>query len=338
MLNHLNALTALPGVSGDEGAVRDYIMDHIMPHDFTVDALGNVIVRVKGARDIGKTVMLAAHMDEVGFIVTNITDEGYLRFAKVGEIDRRVIVGKRVLVGRDKVPGIIGMKPVHLASKDEQSRVPEVSALYIDIGVSDKEAAMARVSLGDTAVFDSPSFEMGGSLAARAIDDRVGCAVLLQLLEAPLPIDVTLVFTVQEEIGMRGAQAATFAVNPDIAFNIEGTTAADLPGIPSEKQVCKLGGGVVIPFMDRGAVYDRGLYARVTVLAEQHAIPWQTKTTVAGGTDAAAIQRSRTGVPVLGLAAPVRNLHTGYNVADVGDMDHLLSLTRAILADLGANA
>jgi len=338
MLNHLQALTALPGVSGDEGAVRDYIIDHITPHSFTVDALGNVIVTVKVARTIGKTVMLAAHMDEVGFIVTNFTEEGYLRFTEVGAIDRRVIVGKRVLIGKDKVPGIIGMKPVHLASKDEQSRVPEYSALYIDIGVSNKEAAMARVSLGDTAVFDSPSFEMGSSIAARAIDDRVGCAVLLQLLEEPLPIDVTLVFTVQEEIGLRGAQAASFAVKPDIAFTLEGTTAADLPGVPSEKQVCQLGKGVVIPFMDRGTVYDRELYAEVTALAERLDIPWQTKTLVAGGTDAAMIQRSGSGARVLGLAAPVRNLHTGYNVANMTDLDHLLALTRAILADLGANA
>jgi len=338
MLSHLNALVSLPGVSGDESAVRDYIINHIMPHDYTVDALGNVIVRVKGAKDIGKTVMLSAHMDEVGFIVTNITDEGYLRFTKVGEIDRRVIVGKRVLIGRDAVPGIIGMKPVHLASKDEQSCVPDFSALYIDIGVSSREAAMKRVSLGDTAVFDSPHFSMGQSLAARAIDDRVGCAVLLELLHEPLPIDVTLVFTVQEEIGLRGAQAATFAVNPDIAFNIEGTTAADLPGVPEEKQVCKLGGGVVIPFMDGGAVYDRELYADITALAERLDIPWQTKTTVAGGTDAAMIQRSRAGVQVLGLAAPVRNLHTGHNVADVRDMDSILTLTRAILFDLGEKA
>jgi len=338
MLNHLQALCALPGVSGDEGAVRDYIIDHIMPHDFTVDALGNVIVSVKGMRDIGKTVMLSAHMDEVGFIVTHITSEGYLKFATVGGIDRRVIVGKRVLVGKNYLPGIIGMKPVHLTSAEERNRVPEVEKLYIDIGASSAEDAKKLVSFGDTAIFDAPSFMMGKSFAARAIDDRVGCAVLLELLEADRPIDLTLVFTAQEEVGLRGAQAAAYAVKPDIAFNLEGTTAADLPGVAGEKQICKLGGGVVIPFMDGGAVYDRGLYARVTALAERLDIPWQTKTVIAGGTDAAAIQRTGVGVPVLGLAVPVRNLHTGYNAANVDDMGHLLALTRAILADLEANA
>jgi len=327
MLNHLKALTALSGVSGDEGAVRDYILDVCGKYaDVSVDALGNVIVHKKGLRDSEKTVMLSAHMDEVGFIITNVTDEGYLRFDALGAIDRRVVVGKRVLIGKDGIPGIIGMKPVHLASKDEQGRVPEFPALYMDIGVSSKEAALALVSLGDTAVFDAPSFEMGTSLAARAIDDRVGCAVLLALIERELPIDLCFVFTVQEEIGLRGAQAATYIVKPDICFNLEGTTAADLPGVAADKQVCRLGGGVVIPFMDKGTVYDRGLYAAVTALAEQHDIPWQTKTVVAGGTDAAVIQRAGGGVRVLGLAIPVRNLHTGYNVADLGDIESLFAL------------
>jgi len=332
MLNHLKALCALPGVSGNEGAVRDYIIDHIVPHNFTVDALGNVIVRVKGLCDSGKTILLAAHMDEVGFIVMGITEEGLLKFATVGGMDLRVILGKRVRVGRNALPGIIGLKPFHLTTAEERERAPDVADLTIDIGVSDQESAQKLVSLGDAIYFDSPSFEMGSSIAARALDDRIGCAVLLQLLEEPLPIDVTLAFTVQEEVGMRGATVAGFAVNPDVCFVIEGTTAADLPTVAAEKQICRLGAGVVVPFMDGGTVYDRGLYAQVTTLAGRLEIPWQTKQVIAGGTDAAAIQRAGAGARVLGLAAPVRNLHTGYNVANAQDMDHLLRLTREILA------
>jgi len=334
MLSHLDALCALPGVSGDERLVRDYVLDHITPYDFTVDAVGNVIVRKEGLRKSDKTVLLTAHMDEVGFVVTSITGEGYLKFATVGSIDRRVMVGKRVRVGSGAVPGIIGLKPVHLATADECKRVPEVTELYIDIGVSCAEGAKALVALGDTAWFDSPAFEMGSSLAARALDDRIGCAVLLELIAGTLPIDVTFAFTVQEEVGARGALAASFQVQPDVALILEATTAADLPGVAEAKQVCRLGGGVVVPFMDGGTVYDRGLYTQITALADRLGIPWQTKTIIAGGTDASSVQRSGAGARVAALAAPVRNLHAGYNVASAADMDHLLALTRAVLTEI----
>ncbi|MCL2568300.1 MAG: M42 family peptidase [Oscillospiraceae bacterium] len=335
MLSHLQALCSIPGVSGDEGAVRDYVLDHVMPYDATVDALGNVIVRKAGARRSERTILLAAHMDEVGFIVTSITDTGFLKFAAVGGMDRRMIVGKRVRVGARGVPGVIGTKPVHLASADERKKAPEIAELYIDIGVSSIEVARALVAPGDTVWFDSPAFEMGGSFAARALDDRIGCAVLLQLIAEPLPVDVTFAFTVQEEVGCRGAETVSFRVKPDIALILEGTTAADLPGVPVDKQVCRLGGGVVVPFMDGGTVYDRGLYAQITGLADRLGIPHQTKNVIAGGTDAARIQRTGGGARVAALAAPVRNLHAGYNVACVRDMGCLLELTRAVLGELG---
>ena len=335
MLHHLKALCALPGVSGDEGAVRDYILDAVRPYAVpVVDAMGNVMVEKKGRRNADKIVLLAAHMDEVGLIVTSVTTEGWLRVAPVGGIDQRVILGKRLRVGPRAVPGIVGVKPIHLTSADERRRMPEWDELYIDIGVSGAEEAQALVSPGDTACFDSPAFEMGRRFAAKAIDDRVGCAVLLQLLAEDLPTDVRFAFTVQEEVGSRGAQTVSAQVRPDIALILEGTTAADLPGVPTDKQVCRLGGGVVVPFMDGGTIYDRGLYARITALADRAGIAWQTKSLIAGGTDAAGIQRAGSGVRVATLAAPVRNLHTGYNVADLQDMAHLLALTRAVLKDI----
>jgi len=335
MLRHLEPLCRLPGVSGDEGAVRNYILEQVRPHaDVMVDPLGNVIAHKKGLRTPAQTVLLAAHMDEVGFIVTAVTDEGYLKFDTVGGIDRRVILGKRVAVGSAAIPGIIGLKPVHLTSVDERGRVPEISELYIDIGAADADAARALVRLGDTCVFMTTPFLMGDCLAARAIDDRVGCAILLDLISETLPFDTHFVFTVQEEIGLRGAMAASFRVRPDIALVIEGTTSADLPGVPSDKAVCCVGRGVVIPFMDRGTVYDRTLHTQATTLADRQGISWQVKNVIAGGTDAASFQRTSGGARVLTLATAVRSLHTGYNVANMQDMQQHLALTRALLFDL----
>ncbi|MCL2368915.1 MAG: M42 family peptidase [Oscillospiraceae bacterium] len=336
MLKHLEQLCQLPGVSGDEGAVRDYILEAVRPHGSArVDALGNVIVEKQGARRGDKTVLLTAHMDEVGFLITSITPGGFLTFAIVGGTDRRVIAGSRVLIGPNRVPGVIGVRAVHLLSAEERKRVPEVEEMYIDIGVSDAEAAGALVSPGDTACFVGDVFQMGNCLAAKAIDDRVGCAVLLQLMEEDLPVDCQFAFTVQEEVGCRGAMTASFQIQPDVALVLEGTTAADLPGVVAHKQVCRVGGGVVVPFIDSGTIYDRALTGRITTLADKLGIPWQTKSLVAGGTDASTIQRSGSGVQVAALAAPVRNLHTGYNVADLQDMAHLLTLTRAVLAEMG---
>jgi len=338
MLDLLKTLCTLPGPSGDEGPVRDFILDYVRPYAHaTVDPIGNVIVEKKGRKHSGKTILLAAHMDEVGFIITGITDEGYLKFAPLGSIDRRVVPGKGVRIGAAGIPGVIGLKPVHLSTEDERSKMPAIEELYLDMGASDAEAAKKLVSLGDTACFDTRPFEMGGCLVSKAIDDRVGCAVLLTLLAEDLPVDAHFAFTVQEEIGLRGATTAGFRVQPDVALILEGTTAADIPGAAPGKEVCRMGAGVVIPFMDNGTVYDRALYRRITALAEKLDIPWQTKQVIAGGTDGAAIQRAGIGTQVAGLAAPVRNLHTGVNTASLQDMDHLLGLTRAVLADFGEN-
>jgi len=335
MLHHLEALSALPGVSGDEGAVRDYILEAVRPYaEPVVDAMGNVIVTKQGVRNPGKTVLLTAHMDEVGFILTFNTGEGILKFAPVGGIDPRVLPGTKLKIGPQGVPGVIGVRPPHLTTAEERKRAVEIEELYIDIGASDAEAAKKLVAPGDTAYFDSPAFAMGGSFAARALDDRIGCAVLLKLIEETLPIDTIFAFTVQEEVGARGAPAASFQVQPDIALILEATTAADLPGVAEDKQVCRLGGGVVVPFMDGGTVYDRGLYTQITTLADRLHIPWQTKNVIAGGTDASSVQRSGAGARVAALAAPVRYLHAGYNVASRADMDHLLALTRAVLYDI----
>ncbi|MDR0839390.1 MAG: M42 family peptidase [Oscillospiraceae bacterium] len=334
MLEILRELCALSGVSGDEGEVREAISARVSDFADSVrtDALGNLIVEKRGARRSGRKIMLCAHMDEVGLIATHITDDGYVKFACAGGIDRRVLIGKRVFFGKNRVPGVVGCKAVHQLSGAERESVPKTDEMYIDIGVVSREDAERLVTIGDTAAFDGGALEFGdGFLRAKAIDDRLGCAVMIKLLEEELPVDCTFVFTAQEEVGARGARAASFAVNPDIALVLEATTAADLPGVAEHKRVCALGGGAVIPFMDGGAVYDKALYAALTEAATERGIPWQTKRYISGGTDAQAVQRSVGGVRTLALAAPVRNLHSPACVGKISDFEAVLALARVFL-------
>jgi len=338
MLETLKTICALDGVTGNESPVREYIRERVAPFadELETDAMGNLIVFKKGAKAPKKRIMLAAHMDEVGVIITDITDDGYLRFACAGGIDRRVLPGKEIYVGAQRVYGVIGGKPIHLLKGDEKKRVPKVDEMYIDIGAKDREAAEKLVSPGDTGAFEPEVVEFGdGFLKAKAIDDRVGCAAMIKLIESDLPFDCWFVFTVQEEVGTRGIFGAAFRIEPELALVLEGTTAADLPSVSGPKKICSPGKGVVIPFMDRGTIYDKGLYALATKTAEKNGIKWQTKTYIAGGTDASAIQRSRAGVRAIGLAAAIRNIHTPASVASVSDIEDLLRLAALLICELG---
>ena len=324
MLTDLKQLCQLPGVSSFEDPVRNYITEQARPYADTidVDVMGNLIVTKKGAMSTGNKLMLCAHMDEVGLIVRSITEDGYLKFDFVGGVDRRVAIGKRVLVGEKAVPGVIGIKAYHLVSREEEKNVPKTDSLYIDIGAKDKECAEKLVNLGDCAVFDSDWVEFGdGLVKAKALDDRVGCAVMLALLKEELPMDVTFAFTVQEEVGTRGAFGAAFRVTPEIALVLETTTAADIPSSEEHQKVCAPGHGPVIPFMDGGTIYDRGLFEQLRALAETNGIEWQTKHYVAGGTDARAVQRTKSGVRVAGMAAAVRYLHAPSSVGCIKDFE-----------------
>lgn len=335
MLEQLKELCTLNGVSSCEDEVRDYIKGRIAPYadEMKVDTLGNLIVFKKGKKAAKNQLLLAAHMDEVGLMVTSITDEGYLKFDTVGGIDRRVLIGKQVLLGKERIPGVIGLKAYHLVDEEEEKSVPKVEDLYIDIGAKDKKEAEERIQLGEYAAFDSEPILFGdGFLKAKALDDRIGCAVMMELLKEELPMDCTFTFTVQEEVGTRGAFGAAFSVKPKIALVLETTTAADLPGIDPHKQVCAPGKGPVIPFMDGGSVADRELYELMRDLAETHHIPWQTKHYLSGANDAAAIQRSREGVRTLVMSAAVRYLHAPAGTACIQDFDRILELARCFLA------
>lgn len=337
MLDTLETLCCLEGVSGAEKEVRDYILERAMPlaDEIRTDPMGNLMIFKKGAKPPQQKIMFCAHMDEVGLIITHISESGYLRFAFAGGIDRRVLMGKKVYIGAQRVPGYIGSKAIHLTTADQRKIIPELDAMFIDIGASSREEAEELVSIGDSAAFDDAVIRFGdGYIKSKAIDDRVGCAVMLKLLESDLPCDCWFAFTVQEEVGCRGASVAANIIDPDVAIVLEGTTAADLAGVRGADRVCCLGGGVVIPFMDGGAIYDRTLCQQLSKLAEANNISWQTKTRVAGGTDASVIQRQGGGTRVAALSVAVRNLHSPACVAKIEDCEAQLKLAKLFLEEI----
>lgn len=341
MMQTLFELCAISGTAGDEGRVREYIRAKAQPFADSIrsDALGNLIVFKKGKKSTGNKLLLAAHMDEVGFIVTHVTEEGYLKFDFVGGVDRRVALGKTVVVGDRNIPGVIGLKAIHLVSADERKKAPKTESMYIDIGAKDKESALKLVCPGTYGCFvGNPELFGNGFLKAKAIDDRLGCAIMLELLKEELPMDVTFAFTTQEEVGTRGAFGAAFSVSPEIALVLETTTAADLPGIEDHRKVCAPGKGPVISFMDGSTIYDRPLFETLRRLAEENGIPWQTKEYIAGGNDSRTIQRTKAGVRVAAMSAAVRYLHAPASVGCVADFEQMLKLTRLFLAEMAEQA
>ncbi|MBR2589427.1 MAG: M42 family peptidase [Clostridia bacterium] len=331
-MRYLEELCLLGGTAGDEGSVRDFILSHVANYPHTVDALGNVIVEKKGRKTPRQKLMLSAHMDEVGVIITHITDKGFLQFTTVGGIEPQALLGKRVRIG--ELTGVIGTAPVHLT--EDVSVMPKTEQMYIDIGAAAKAEAMQYVSPADRGIFVSDYVLFGDDcIKSKAIDDRFGCAVLLNLLEKELPYDVTLCFCVMEEIGLKGAGAAANRVQPDIALVIESTTANDVCGVEGSERVCVLGEGAAVSFMDRATVYDKTLYTCAMSVAQKEGIKVQTKTKVAGGNDAAAIQSAGAGAKVLAISVPTRYIHSASCVAKKEDMDSVYALVQALILYLG---
>ncbi|MBE6870804.1 MAG: M42 family metallopeptidase [Ruminococcaceae bacterium] len=323
LIDTIKALCSLPGISGDESQVREYIAEAVKPYadEIRVQKNGTLLAFRQGHEHTYKPLMLAAHMDEVGFMVKNITDDGFLKFSAVGGIDDRILTGQRVKIGKNGVLGVIGKKAIHLLSETEYKKPVKIEDLVIDIGAADKEQAQALVSLGDSVVFDSDTVLFGdGYIKAKALDDRAGCAILMELIKEKPRYDTWFVFTVMEEIGCYGASAAANAVKPSVAIVVETTTAADFAGRDDGKCACILGKGAVVPVMDRSTIADRALHAKVTALANDKNIAWQPKTMIAGGTDASQIQRSLDGVRVVTVSAPCRNIHSPSCVLKLSDI------------------
>ncbi len=331
MIDKLRKLCGINGGSGDEGRVREFIMKNIRADEILTDNLGNLIVFKRGKLRPDKKIMFAAHMDEVSFMVTDITEEGMLRFGAVGGVDPRVVLG-RGLVLESGAKGVVGTKALHQQTAEERKTAPDFGGLYIDIGGRTREEAQRLAERGSYAYFDSEFFAFGdGFVKAKALDDRAGCMIMMDMINSELEYDAWFVFTVQEEVGTRGAKAAAFSVRPDIAFVLETTTACDIAGVSGSKRVCELGKGCVVSYMDRGTVYDRGLYHLAFEQAQQHGIPVQTKTLVAGGNDSGAIHVSAGGVRTCALSVPTRYLHSPSCTAKLSDIEAVAKLARLML-------
>ncbi len=330
----LKKLTEICGVSGCETPVRQFIENEIKDHCTSIrtDSMGNLIAFKESASGGGKTVLLSAHMDEVGFIVTAITPDGYLKLDTVGGFDERILASQRVKCG--DIYGVISYKAVHLTDKDERKKKPSVEDFYIDIGAKDKETAEKYIMPGDCFAFDSDYTEFGDYIKAKALDDRVGCAIMIEMLKKTWNVNLYCTFTVQEEVGLRGATAAVYGINPDYALVIEGTTCNDLPNVGENLRVTKSGNGAAISVLDSASRANSEVVALLKGAAEKNGIPWQFKASTSGGNDAGAICIANGGIRVASLSVPCRYIHSPVCVMHKEDFMSCKQITAAFLKEI----
>lgn len=326
------------GVSGTENEVRDLLRARLTPlvDEVQTDALGNLICLRRGeeGRDHPR-VMLVAHLDEVGLMVSKVDRDGKVRVRPVGDVDPRVLPGKVVYVGPGRVPGIIGGKPIHLQEPEERDRPFRWTDLQLDLGVDTEAEALALVKLGERVAFATEPGPFGdGLFKGRAFDDRAGCAVVAEALADRYPFPLYGVFSAQEEVGMRGAQVAAFHLEPDLAIVFEGTTASDVPETPAHLHSTRVGQGPAITVMDASVIVRPALVARVLSVAERAGIPCQLRRLNVGETDAGPIATSRGGVPVVTISVPTRYIHSPVTVLAKADLEAAVSLVRALLRSL----
>ncbi len=337
----LKRLCEACAVSGDESEVRAIVLEQVRPFtdDIQVDALGNVLVTKPGRKRTKRLqVMLAAHMDEIGFMLTHHDGDGIFRFETVGGVDPRQLPGKPVRVGQDHIPGVIGAKPIHLTTSNERKSTISVDSLRIDLG----PGGNTKVKVGDRATFATKYSRIGPSIMAKALDDRLGVATLIELIKhAPDNIDLLAAFTVQEEVGLRGAQVAAYAFDPDLGIAIDSTPAIDLPtwegdheGGENSRYNTRLDGGPAIYLADSATLADPRLVRHLVDTAESGNIPYQFRQPGGGGTDAGAINRSRAGVPSISVSIPGRYAHTAAGLARVADWGNTLTLLHAALSTM----
>jgi endoglucanase len=331
----LKKLTEASGVSGNEKEIRDIIIDEIKDYvdDLEVDRLGNIIIHKKGNKN-PKKLMITSHMDEVGLMITDIDDIGLLKFTTVGGIDKRILVSKPVLIGKNKVPGVIGAKPIHLQKREEWQSALNIDQLYIDIGANTKEEAENIISIGDYVAFDSQYIEFGKRLVkAKALDNRVGCSLLIELIKEIEDIDFYGVFTVMEEIGLVGAGPAAYKVEPDISIVLEGTLCYDVPKLDDHLVPTYLNKGPAISLIDRTTLYDIDFRKKIAKIAEKNDIPYQYRKTAMGGNDSGKIHTTKEGSITTTISVPCRNIHSQTSVMSKYDYENALKLLKAILSE-----
>ncbi|NLY85876.1 MAG: M42 family metallopeptidase [Tissierellia bacterium] len=329
----LKELTEASGVSGNEKEVRDLIISEIKDYvdSYKIDRLGNIIAYKKG-KDIGKKIMITAHMDEVGLMIKDIDKDGFLKFMTVGGIDKRILVSKPVLVGKDKLPGVIGAKPIHLQKPDERTRALNIDELYIDIGARSKEEAERYVSIGDYVIFDSEYVEFGeGLVKAKALDNRVGCSLLIKLIKEIKDLSFYAVFTVMEEVGLVGAGPAAYEVDPDYAIILEGTLCYDMPKLDTHLIPTYLNKGPAISLIDRTTIYNKDFRNKIVEIAKKNNIPYQFRKTSMGGNDSGKIHTTREGSITATISVPCRYIHSPASVMSKKDYDSTFALLKEIL-------
>lgn len=320
----LKELCEIYGVSGDEDRIRLFIKEQIYEYvdDLIEDAYGNLIAY----RDKGKKpkILLAAHMDEVGMMITSIEKNGLLKFKTIG-LRAQSIIAKRVIIGEKKIPGVIGHKPIHLSQSTERNRLPEIKELFIDIGTNSREEAEGLVQIGDLATFDTKFYKNGDHISGKAFDNRIGCYVLMKLLQ-DTDLSAYFAFTVQEELGLRGAKLVAYRINPDIAIAVDTTGTNELP---EEKDIPKyptLNNGPVLTTSDATIICDRKIIKLFENTAKKHNIKYQYKQPMIGGTDAGVIHLTREGIPSAVLSIPARYIHSPLSIASMKDIDNTIKL------------
>lgn len=332
LFENIKMFCELDGVSGRENVIATEIVKQIESVATTVeiDNIGNVIAFKKGKKTPKNKVMMSCHTDEVGMIVTGISSDGTLKFSTIGGINPKVIIGRAVKVSG--LIGIIGTKAIHNQTPDERKSVVEIDKLSIDIGANNKQNALQHVNLGDSVNFIGDYKEFGdGFIKAKAIDDRAGVAILIEVLKQDLEYDAYFVFCTQEEVGLRGATVAAYKVNPDIAIIVETTASGDVSGVFDEEMVSVIGEGGVISYMDCHTIYDKDLFDLAFKIAKEKNIKCQTKTKISGGNDAGAISVSRNGVRTIAVSIPSRYIHSPNSVVKKSDVVSTMEIANELL-------
>lgn len=321
------------GPSGSEDEVCEIIKNEIEPYadKVWVDRMGNLYA-FKDGKKKGKSLVVSAHMDEVGFMISHICDEGTIYFDTLGGIDPSVISGKRIIIGEKRIPAVVSSKAIHMQTPEERKKILPIDKMHIDIGAADKDEAASLVSVGDVAVF-APNYEMigDGFIKSKAIDDRLGCAALIDVLKSGVDYPTYFAFVTREEIGCRGASAAGYTLRTDLAVIVECTTASDIYGTKPHEKVCCLGSGPAVSFMDRTTVYDTKLFRKVCDTADSEKLKYQIKSLVAGGNDSSAYQRAAAGTKTITVSVPTRYIHSAASVAKLTDYEDTVKLIQTII-------
>jgi putative aminopeptidase FrvX len=334
----LKEICEVPGAPGFEQKIREVVLREVTPlvDEVRVDNMGNVTAIKKGRED--KRVMIGAHMDEIGFIVTHIDDQGFVRFHTLGGFDPKTLTAQRVLIhGKDKsIYGVMGSKPIHVMTAEERTKPLKTTDFFIDCGMS-KEEVEKFVTVGDSITRDRELIEMGNCVNCKSIDNRVSVFILIETLRemAETPYDVYAVFTVQEEVGIRGANVASLEIQPDFGFGLDTTIAFDVPGAQPHEMVTRMGGGTAIKIMDSRTICDYRMVDYMKKTAEKHSIKWQPEVLPAGGTDTAGIQQWNAGGSIAGaVSIPTRHIHQVIEMADKDDIRGSIDLLKNCLQEL----